>query len=126
MSSPRRLAAFLTLIIGTAVLSGCTSAGTGPPSADAPTPGDAGATRAGGSYSATDVCAYLKGEIPALKEIGSPVGRHANLAGNLATFFESHGKPENGAALDAATKAECPAVRTEVLSLIEVDSFSSF
>jgi hypothetical protein len=81
---------------------------------------------AGGSYSAEDVCAYLKGEIPALKEVGSPVGRHANLAGKLATFFESHGKPENGAALDAATKAECPAVRTEVLTLIDVDSFSSF
>jgi hypothetical protein len=134
MSSPRRLAAFLPLILGAAVLSGCTSAGTDPPSADAPTPGDAGVTRAtgeppaaaGGSYSATDVCTYLKGEIPALKEVGSPVGRHANLAGKLATFFESHGKPENGAALDAATKAECPAVRTEVLSLIDVDSFSSF
>ena len=134
MTSYRRLAAFLTMIISIAVLSGCTSADTGPPSTEAPTSTGDGATRAnrelpaatGGSYSATDVCAYLKGEIPALKEIGSPVGRHANLAGKLATFFESHGKPENGAALDTATKAECPAVRTEVLTLIEVDSFSSF
>jgi hypothetical protein len=108
------------------VLSGCTSADTGPPSTDAPTSGGDAVTPASGSYSATDVCTYLKGEIPALKEVGSPVGRHANLAGKLATFFESHGKPENGAALDAATKAECPDVRTEVLSLIEVDSFSSF
>jgi len=127
MTSHRRLAALLILIISTAVLSGCTSADTDPPSTDAPTSSGDGATRAtGGSYSATDVCAYLKGEIPALKEVGSPVGRHANLAGKLATFFESHGKPENGAALDAATKAECPAVRTEVLTLIDVDSFSSF
>ncbi|WP_157441747.1 hypothetical protein [Actinoplanes awajinensis] len=84
------------------------------------------AAAAGGSYAAKDVCAYLKGEIPALKKIGSPVGRHANLAGNLATFFESHGKPESGAALDAATKAECPAVRTEVLDLIDVDGFNAF
>jgi hypothetical protein len=134
MTSHRRLAAFLTLIISTAVLSCCTSADTDPPSTDAPTPGGVGATRAGGkppaavsgSYSAKDVCTYLKGEIPALKEVGSPVGRHANLAGKLATFFESHGKPENGAVLDVATKAECPAVRTEVLTLIDVDSFSSF
>lgn len=134
MTSHRRPAAFLTLIVSIAVLSGCTSADTEPPSTEAPTSGGDGATRAsgkppaaaGGSYSATDVCTYLKGEFPALKEIGSPVGRHANLAGKLATFFESHGKPENGAALDAATEAECPAVRTEVLSLIEVDSFSSF
>jgi hypothetical protein len=118
MTSHRCLTAFLTLIISAAALSGCTSADTGPPSTGAPT--------AGGSYSATDVCAYLKGEIPALKEIGSPVGRHANLAGKLATFFESHGKPESGAVLDAATRAECPAVRTEVLNLIEVDSFSAF
>jgi uncharacterized low-complexity protein len=87
---------------------------------------DGKAAPAAGSYSAKDVCAYLKGEIPALKEVGSPVGRHANLAGKLATFFESNGKPENGAVLDAATKAECPAVRTEVLTLIDVDSFSSF
>ncbi|MBF9132039.1 hypothetical protein I0C86_24195 [Plantactinospora sp. S1510] len=117
MTFHRRLAAFLTLIISTAVVTGCSSTDTDPPSA---------APAAGGSYSAKDVCAYLKGEIPALKEVGSPVGRHANLAGKLATFFESHGKPENGAALDAATKAECPAVRTEVLTLIDVDSFSSF
>lgn len=134
MTSHRRLAAFVTMIISTAALSGCTSADTDPPSTDAPTSGGDRATRAnreplaatGGSYSATEVCAYLKGEIPALKEVGSPVGRHANLAGKLATFFESHGKPENGAVLDAATKTECPAVRTEVLTLIEVDSFSSF
>jgi hypothetical protein len=134
MTSHRRLAAFLTLIISAAVLSGCTSAGTDPPSTDTPTSSGDGAARAsgkppaavGGSYSATDVCTYLKSEIPALKDVGSPVGRHANLAGKLATFFESHGKPENGAVLDAATKAECPAVRTEVLTLIDVDSFSSF
>jgi hypothetical protein len=126
MTSHRRLAALLTLTIGTAVLSGCTSADTGPSSTDAPTSGGKPPAATGGSYSATDVCAYLKGEIPALKEIGSPVGRHANLAGKLATFFESHGKPENGAVLDAATKAECPAVRTEVLTLIDVESFSSF
>jgi hypothetical protein len=126
MTSHRRLAAFLTLIISAAMLSGCTSADTDPPSTGAPTVGGDGAARSGGVYSATDVCAYLESEIPALKEIGSPVGRHANLAGKLATFFESHGKPENGAALDAATKAECPAVRAEVLSLIGVDSFSSF
>ncbi|SHN24255.1 hypothetical protein [Cryptosporangium aurantiacum] len=134
MTSPRCLAAVLTLLIGSAVLSGCTSADTNPPSTDAPTSVGDGATRASGkppaavsgSYSAKDVCTYLEGEIPALKEISSPVGRHANLAGKLATFFESHGKPENGTVLDAATKAECPAVRAEVLTLIDVDSFSSF
>ncbi|GGN63759.1 hypothetical protein GCM10010112_23300 [Actinoplanes lobatus] len=126
MTSHRRLAVSLALIISIAVLSGCAPADTEPPSTDAPMSGGDGATRAGGSYSATDVCTYLQGEIPALKEIGSPVGRHANLAGKLTTFFESHGKPENGAALDAAIKAECPAVRTEVLRLMGVDSFSSF
>ncbi|GIE34556.1 hypothetical protein Ait01nite_076010 [Actinoplanes italicus] len=126
MTSHRRLAATLVLIISIGVLSGCAAADTEPPSTDAPTSGGGGDTRAGGSYSATDVCTYLQGEIPALKEIGSPVGRHANLAGKLATFFESHGKPENGAVLDAALKAECPAVRTEVLTLMGVDSFSSF
>jgi hypothetical protein len=122
MTSRQRFATLFALITSTAVLSGCSSAGDGAVPADGKPP----AAAAGGSYSAKDVCAYLKGEIPALREVGSPVGRHANLAGKLATFFESHGKPENGAVLDAATKAECPAVRTEVLTLIDVDSFSSF
>ena len=129
MTTHRRLAAFLALIATATVLSGCASTGTDAPatSGGAATPAhDEPPAAAGAAYSATDVCAYLEGEIPALKEVGSPVGRHANLAGKLATFFESHGKPENGAVLDAATKAECPAVRTEVLTLIEVDSFSSF
>ncbi|GIE91067.1 hypothetical protein SAMN06264365_124108 [Actinoplanes regularis] len=125
MTSHQRLAALLALIASTAVLSGCSSAGTEPPPTATPANGKPPAA-AGGSYSAKDVCTYLKGEIPALKEVGSPVGRHANLAGDLAAFFESHGKPENGAVLDAATKAECPAVRTEVLALIDVESFSSF
>ncbi|GAA3392256.1 hypothetical protein [Cryptosporangium minutisporangium] len=122
MTSDRRLAVFLTLILGAAVASGCSSTAADPPSADP----QSAAPAASGAYSAKDVCAYLEGEIPALKEIGSPVGRHANLAGKLATFFEAHGKPENGAVLDAATKAECPTVRTEVLALMDVDSFSSF
>jgi hypothetical protein len=125
MTAHRRLAALLAMIISAAVLSGCSSAGTEPPSAATPAHGKPPAA-AGGDYSAKDVCAYLKGEIPALKEIGSSVGRHANLAGKLATFFEAHGKPESGAVLDAATRAECPAVRTEVLTMIDVDSFSSF
>ncbi|MFC7532938.1 hypothetical protein [Actinoplanes sp. GCM10030250] len=113
--------AVLLAVAGCGGTDAATSAGDGAAPANGNPPAEAG-----GSYEAKDVCAYLEGEIPALKEIGSPVGRHANLAGNLATFFESHGKPENGAVLDAATKAECPAVRTEVLTLIDVDSFSSF
>ncbi|WP_433795539.1 hypothetical protein [Actinoplanes sp. CA-252034] len=133
MTAPRRLAALLTLIVGVAVLSGCgrpdadSPAPAGPPApAGSPAPGGDPAAAANGSYAAKDVCDYLESEIPALKEIGSPVGRHANLAGKLATFFESHGKPENGAVLDEATRAECPDVRSEVLDLIGVESFSAF
>ncbi|GID91243.1 hypothetical protein Adi01nite_06550 [Amorphoplanes digitatis] len=114
------------LTLSATVLLAVTGCG-GTDSADGATPANGNPpAAAAGSYSAKDVCAYLKGEIPALREVGSPVGRHANLAGKLATFFESHGKPENGAVLDAATKAECPVVRTEVLTLIDVDSFSAF
>jgi hypothetical protein len=123
-----RTRSFLLAVAATLTLS---AAGCG---ADTPTPAGDTAARDGGeppaaaegAYPAEDVCTYLQGEIPALKEIGSPVGRHANLAGKLATFFESHGRPANGAVLDAAVKAECPAVRTEVLTLIDVESFSSF
>jgi hypothetical protein len=124
-----RTRSFLLAVSTTLILAAAGCGGT-----DTPAPAGDGAVRADGeppaaaegSYPAEDVCAYLKGEIPALKEIGSPVGRHANLAGKLATFFESHGKPETGAVLDAAVAAECPDVRTEVLTLIDVESFSSF
>ncbi len=118
------LAVAATLTLGT---TGCGGADTpAPAGGTAARAGGEPAAAAGGSYPAEDLCAYLKQEIPALKQIGSPVGRHANLAGKLATFFESHGKPETGATLDAAVKAECPAVRTEVLTLIDVEGFSSF
>jgi hypothetical protein len=122
----RRFLFTLSATLSLAV-AGCGGTGVATPAGGATTPASVKPpAAAAGSYSAKDVCAYLKGEIPALREIGSPVGRHANLAGKLATFFESHGKPENGAVLDAATEAECPAVRTEVLALVGVDSFSSF
>ncbi|BCY14183.1 hypothetical protein [Actinoplanes sp. L3-i22] len=120
---------FLIALSATAVLAlaACGTTDETTPAADGPAPAKGEpAAAAGGAYDATDVCAYLKGEIPALKAIGSPVGRHANLAGGIATFFEKHGKPENGATLDTATKKTCPAVRTEILTLIDVESFSSF
>ena len=76
------------------------------------------------AYPAADVCTYLTGQIPALTAIGSPVGVQANLAGNLFGFFQSHGIPADGAQLDDATKAQCPDVRSQILVLSGLTSFT--
>jgi len=76
------------------------------------------------SLSAVDVCTYLTGRLPTLRTIGSTVGVQANLAGNLETFFEAHGAHADGGVLEDATSSGCPAVRTEVLRLAGLGSFS--
>ena len=85
---------------------------------------DAATTTSAGAYPAADVCTYLTGQIPALTAIGSPVGVQANLAGNLFGFFQSHGVPADGAQLDDATKAQCPDVRSQILVLSGLTSFT--
>ncbi|MEO8830472.1 hypothetical protein [Lapillicoccus sp.] len=70
------------------------------------------------------MCAYLTQQLPALKAIGTPVGAHANLVGNLFGFLQSHAIPADSGALDEATKAECPQVRTEVLAVTGLTSFA--
>jgi hypothetical protein len=47
----------------------------------------------------------------------------ASLAGNLFGFFQSHGIPADGAQLEAATLAQCPDVRTQILTLAGLTSF---
>jgi hypothetical protein len=100
--------------------------------ADQPaTPNGGSSPQAGGvssgtlPFSAKALCAYLKGEIPKLKAVGSEVGAHAQLAGGMATFFEQQGaKPDDAVQLEEATLAECPDVRTEVLAVTGLTSFT--
>ena len=96
------------------------SAATGIPVAPSPV---AAATTAGG-YPAAEVCAYLKGQIPVLTAIGSPVGREANLTANLFTFFSDHGIAPDGMQLDATTKTHCPDVRSQLLTLTGLTSLA--
>ena len=77
-----------------------------------------------GAYPAADVCTYLTGQLPTLTAIGAPVGVQASLAGNLFGFFQSHGIPADGAQLEAATLAQCPDVRTQILKLAGLTSFA--
>ena len=104
-----------------AASSAATSAAT---SATAATSSAAATTTSAGAYTAADVCTYLTGQLPALTAIGSPVGVQANLAGNLFGFFQSHGVPADGAQLDDATKAQCPDVRSQILVLSGLTSFT--
>ena len=102
--------------------SSATSATSSAPPASATTA--AATTTSAVAYPAADVCTYLAGQIPALTAIGSPVGVQANLAGNLFGFFQSHGIPADGAQLDDATKAQCPDVRSQILVLSGLTSFT--
>ncbi len=95
-----------------------------PPSASSSSVTARPSSASAGGYPAADVCAYLTQQLPALKAIGTPVGAHANLVGNLFGFLQSHAIPADSGALDEATKAECPQVRTEVLAVTGLTSFA--
>ncbi len=122
------------LLTGLVALGAC-SAGTSPAptassavtsatSTTSSAPPVAATTTSAVTYAAADVCIYLTGQIPALTAIGSSVGVQANLAGNLFGFFQSHGIPADGAQLDDATKAQCPDVRSQILVLSGLTSFT--
>ncbi len=107
-----------------AASSAATSAATSATSATSSAPPGPATTTSAGVYPTADVCTYLAAQVPALTALGSPVGVQANLAGNLFGFFQSHGVPADGAQLDDATKAKCPDVRSQILVLSGLTSFT--
>ncbi|MET8265284.1 hypothetical protein ACWD8I_07065 [Micromonospora arida] len=121
MSTFRPLAPALCLVLA---LTACTEAEpaavpdtTGPTSAAGSVPAD------GSPVSAKEVCAYLDGQVPTLKGIGSETGAMANLTVNLYSWYEKQGPVPNGREIDDQTRKECPATRTEVLKLAGMESF---
>ena len=108
----------------TSAATSATSATSSATSATSSAPPGPATTTSAGAYPTADVCTYLTGQLPALTAIGSPVGVQANLAGNLFGFFQSHGVPADGAQLDDATKAQCPDVRSQILVLSGLTSFT--
>ncbi|WP_329100889.1 hypothetical protein OG792_19520 [Micromonospora sp. NBC_01699] len=128
-----RIRIFALVCLSALVLTGCANGGAddGQAPADtgstsAPTSdGDASAAPPAGGLSATELCDYLRGELPRLKDVGSEVGAMAQLAIGLAGWFEQQGsKPRDGAEMDELTEKECPQVRTDVLTTIGKASFS--
>ncbi|MCG5450952.1 MULTISPECIES: hypothetical protein [Micromonospora] len=124
MSTFRPLAPALCLMFA---LTACTEADAPEPAAAPDTTRStsaAGSTPADGSaVSAKDVCAYLDGQVPTLKGIGSETGAMANLTVNLYSWYEKQGPVPNGRDIDDQTRKECPATRTEVLKLAGMESF---
>ncbi|WP_327042393.1 hypothetical protein OG400_07800 [Micromonospora ureilytica] len=124
MSTFRPLAPALCLVLA---LTACTEADPPEPAA---APDTTGSTSAAGSApaddtqaSAKEVCAYLEGQVPTLKGIGSETGAMANLTVNLYSWYEKQGPVPNGREIDDQTRTECPATRTEVLKLAGMESF---
>lgn len=147
---PRLLASFAVaaVLVAAAPLAAC-STSSGPTPGPAPTPAAGPATgpatgaatgsasgsasgaataaatvSAGGAYPAAEVCAYLTGQLPVLEAVGSPVGAHANLVGNLFGFFQANSIVPDSAALDEATTARCPEVRQKVLTVTGLTSLT--
>ncbi|MEH1026366.1 hypothetical protein V6W11_01285 [Micromonospora profundi] len=126
MRTIRMLAPVLCLALA---LTACTDAdapetsGTAAPDT-ATAPSAAGsAPAAGTAVPAKEVCAYLEGQLPTLKGIGSETGVMANLTVNLYSWYEKQGPVPSGRQIDDQTRQECPATRTEVLKLAGMESF---
>ncbi|RAO61808.1 hypothetical protein LUPAC06_00739 [Micromonospora saelicesensis] len=124
MSTFRPLAPAICLVLA---LTACTEADAPEPASAPNTTGSTSAAvsaPAGGSpVSAKEVCAYLDGQVPTLKGIGSETGAMANLTVNLYSWYERQGPVPNGREIDDQTRKECPATRTEVLKLAGMESF---
>jgi len=99
-----------------------TSADAAPDTATAPSAAGS-APAAGTAVPAKEVCAYLEGQLPTLKGIGSETGVMANLTVNLYSWYEKQGPVPSGRQIDDQTRQECPATRTEVLKLAGMESF---
>jgi hypothetical protein len=74
------------------------------------------------------VCADLRAAVPKLREAGFPAAARIELVVDLSSYYQRHQdeRPLRGKLLDRTTSAGCPAVRTEVLRVIEKASFSEF
>jgi hypothetical protein len=77
------------------------------------------------SVSADDLCGYLRGRLPALRAIGSEVGRMGNLTVNLYSWYEKQGAVPTGAQIDDQTQKECPDIRAELLKISGMQSFAT-
>ena len=116
-----------TSSVTSGVTSGVTSSVTSGVSPSAPgstTSTRATATISAGAYPAAEVCTYLSGQLPALTGVGSAVGAHANLVGNLFGFLQAHGIVPDSAALNEATSAHCPEMRQQVLAATGLTSLT--
>ena len=131
MSTIRMLAPTLCLVLALSAcadadapeLSGAAAPGT-PAATDAASRA-VGSAPAGGAtpVSAKEVCAYLDGQLPTLRGIGSETGTMANLTVNLYSWYEKQGAVPTGRQIDDQTRQQCPATRTAVLELAGMESF---
>lgn len=91
------------------------SAEASPTAADMDTMSDAQAT-----------CEFLATIYPTLAAVGSPAGALAQLASGYFAFVSTRpgGKLPDAAELDAITSKECPAVRKDVLKVLDAEQFA--
>ncbi|GLZ39230.1 hypothetical protein [Actinokineospora sp. NBRC 105648] len=75
--------------------------------------------------SGVDVCGYLRGQIPALKAVGSDVGAMAQLTIGLYDFYDKQGKVPNGLEIEANAQKNCPDVAEQVYKIAGIKSFAA-
>lgn len=77
----------------------------------------------GAPVSAVALCAYLRGELPKLREAQSDLIAMSTLTVNLFGWYDGQGAVPNGADMDTLTLKECPDVRAEVIKLAGIEGF---
>jgi hypothetical protein len=75
--------------------------------------------------SAEALCAYLKKELPRIKEVGSEVGAGAQLSMSIATLYDDHLDQLDGDVIDAQAAKSCPETRAELLEATGLESLGN-
>ncbi|WP_328415704.1 hypothetical protein OG470_24135 [Micromonospora sp. NBC_00389] len=82
-----------------------------------------GAGTESGGVTATALCDYLRGELPALRKAPGEIEVMGRLATGLSGWYDQRGGVPDGSQIDTLTKEQCADVRTEALKLAGVQSF---
>lgn len=79
----------------------------------------------GAAVSAAALCAFLRDELPKLRQAQSDLIAMSSLTVDLFTWYDNQGAVPNGADMDTLTLKECPDVRAEVIKLAGIEAFSA-
>ncbi|MFF4874955.1 hypothetical protein [Micromonospora sp. NPDC000668] len=123
---------FALVVLSSVTLTACggssdddtTASSSSPEASAAPAPSvTTGAGAESGGVTATALCDYLRGELPALRKAPGEIEVMGRLATGLSGWYDQRGGVPDGSQIDTLTREQCADVRTEALKLAGVQSF---